>query len=142
MLPPINTNVYQKPETEIQTAAISATSSIDTEAQNSSIPGIDQAFLTGNDLKKTTQQQTGTDQKKEEEDGQLSQAVLSQLEQKLQEMHNIGFQFTKHEATGKTMIKVVNKDTGAVIREIPPEKALDMAAKMQEMLGLLFDETA
>jgi flagellar protein FlaG len=54
----------------------------------------------------------------------------------------MGFEFSRHEGTGKTMIKVVNKDTGDVIREIPPEKALDMAAKMDEMLGILFDQKA
>jgi flagellar protein FlaG len=154
MLPPINTNVYQKTDTEIQTIVPStSTSSIDNDAQNSPIPGIDKSFSTGTDQKKTTRRKTalnadsqkasGSESRNDEKErNPLSQSLLNKLEQKLQDMHNIGFQFSRHEGTGKTMIKVVNKDTGDVIREIPPEKALDMAAKMDEMLGILFDQKA
>ena len=45
-----------------------------------------------------------------------------------------------HEETGKIMVKVVSRDTGKVIREIPPKELLDMAAKMDEMTGTLFSE--
>jgi flagellar protein FlaG len=34
----------------------------------------------------------------------------------------------------------VNRETGEVIREIPPEKFLDMVAKLQELAGILVDE--
>jgi flagellar protein FlaG len=39
------------------------------------------------------------------------------------------------------MVKVVNKDTGNLIREIPPKEVLDLAAKLDEMIGILFDKT-
>ncbi len=45
-----------------------------------------------------------------------------------------------HEETGKIMVKVVSRDTGEVIREIPPKELLDLAAKMDEMTGTLFNE--
>lgn len=45
-----------------------------------------------------------------------------------------------HAKTNDLMIKVYNKDTGDLIREIPPEKTLDMVAKMMEIAGLLIDE--
>lgn len=45
-----------------------------------------------------------------------------------------------HDKTNELMIKVLNKDTGEVIREIPPEKWLDVVAKMREIAGILFDE--
>ena len=35
---------------------------------------------------------------------------------------------------------VINEDTDEVIREIPPEKSLDMLQKMWEMAGILVDE--
>jgi flagellar protein FlaG len=38
------------------------------------------------------------------------------------------------------MVKVLNTDTGQVIREIPPEKNLDFVAKLWEMAGILVDE--
>jgi flagellar protein FlaG len=34
---------------------------------------------------------------------------------------------------------VINRDTDELIREIPAEKVLDMAAKLDEMIGILFD---
>lgn len=48
--------------------------------------------------------------------------------------------FSVHKETKQIMVKVLNKDTGEVIREIPPEKTLDLVAKMWEMAGLFVDE--
>lgn len=45
-----------------------------------------------------------------------------------------------HEKTNAIMIKVLNKDTGDLIREIPPEKTLEIVAKMMEFAGLIIDE--
>ncbi|MDQ0172420.1 flagellar protein FlaG [Paenibacillus tundrae] len=45
-----------------------------------------------------------------------------------------------HEKTHDIMVKVLNRDTGELIREIPPEKTLDLVAKMMEIAGLLVDE--
>ncbi len=41
--------------------------------------------------------------------------------------------FSIHEGTGEIMVKLEDINTGEVIREIPPEKLLDLVAKMQEM---------
>lgn len=48
--------------------------------------------------------------------------------------------FTYHEETNRISITVTDSDTDEVIREIPPEKALDMLAKAWEIAGLLVDE--
>ncbi|MDT3428008.1 flagellar protein FlaG [Paenibacillus forsythiae] len=45
-----------------------------------------------------------------------------------------------HEKTHAIMVKVLNKDTGELIREVPPEKTLDIVAKMMEIAGLIIDE--
>ncbi|WP_379138038.1 flagellar protein FlaG [Paenibacillus sp. sgz500958] len=45
-----------------------------------------------------------------------------------------------HEKTHELMVKVLNKDTGELIREVPPEKTLDLVAKMMEIAGILIDE--
>lgn len=50
------------------------------------------------------------------------------------------FEFSVHEKTKQIMVKVLDRDTGEMIREIPPEKILDMVAKMWEMAGILVDE--
>ncbi|MEW9669515.1 flagellar protein FlaG [Ammoniphilus sp. 3BR4] len=49
-------------------------------------------------------------------------------------------QFSIHEKTKQIMVKVMNSETNEVIRELPPEKVLDMVAKMWEIAGLFVDE--
>ena len=45
-----------------------------------------------------------------------------------------------HEGTNRVTIKIVDKDTHKVIKELPPEKTLDMIARVWEMAGILVDE--
>lgn len=45
-----------------------------------------------------------------------------------------------HQATGNIMVKVISKEDGRIVREIPPEEMLNLAAKMEQMVGFLFDE--
>ena len=49
-------------------------------------------------------------------------------------------EYSYHEKTKRVSIKVFDDETGEVIREIPPEKSLDMLQKMWEMAGILVDE--
>ena len=48
--------------------------------------------------------------------------------------------FAIHEATHTVMVTLVNRETGEVIRQIPPEKLLDMVARFRELAGLFVDE--
>jgi flagellar protein FlaG len=45
-----------------------------------------------------------------------------------------------HEQTKEVVIRVKNKETGELIREVPPEKILDMVAKFMELNGIIIDE--
>ncbi|QKS72306.1 flagellar protein FlaG [Paenalkalicoccus suaedae] len=49
-------------------------------------------------------------------------------------------QFEQHERLNRTMVKVIDKQTEEVIKEIPPEKFLDMISSMLEFAGILIDE--
>jgi len=53
---------------------------------------------------------------------------------------NRRFEYSVHEQTKTLMIKVINSDTDEIIREIPPEKILDLIAKLWELAGLIVDE--
>lgn len=53
---------------------------------------------------------------------------------------NTSFEFSIHEGTKEIMVKVIDKDTGKIVREIPSEKVLDMVAKLWEMSGIFVDE--
>ena len=45
-----------------------------------------------------------------------------------------------HEGTNRVMIKIVDRETKKVIKEIPPEKSLDMLERAWEIAGILMDE--
>ncbi|OPA75817.1 hypothetical protein BVG16_20190 [Paenibacillus selenitireducens] len=46
-----------------------------------------------------------------------------------------------HKKTGDIMVKVLNKETDEVVREIPPEKFIDLVVKLQELsAGIIIDE--
>jgi flagellar protein FlaG len=68
--------------------------------------------------------------------------VISAIEKanKAISISNRKFEYSIHEKTKEIMIKVIDSDTNEIIREIPPEKILDMVAKMWEMAGLVVDE--
>ncbi|MCR5665530.1 MAG: flagellar protein FlaG [Eubacterium sp.] len=48
--------------------------------------------------------------------------------------------FGIHDKTNRVTIKIVDKESKEVIKELPPEKTLDMIAKVWEMAGLFVDE--
>ncbi len=56
------------------------------------------------------------------------------------QMENSEAVFGFHEETNRVTIKIVDKDTKEVIKELPPEKTLDMIAKVWELAGLFVNE--
>jgi flagellar protein FlaG len=78
----------------------------------------------------STEQQAATND-------QIKKAV-EQLNKKM--ANNSEAIFGIHEETNRVTIKIVDKDTKKVIKELPPEKTLDMIAKVWEMAGILVDE--
>lgn len=54
--------------------------------------------------------------------------------------HLTSLEFSIHDKTKEIMVKVKDRETGEIIRELPPEKVLDMIANMLELAGLLVDE--
>jgi len=53
---------------------------------------------------------------------------------------NRKFEVSVHEKTNDIMVKVINTESNEVIREIPPEKILDLIAKLWELAGIIVDE--
>ena len=75
-------------------------------------------------------------------DGQkfVHDKIRKSLDDYSSRMGNYEAKFGMHEATNRVMIKLVDKDTKEVIKELPPEKTLDMIAKCLEQAGILVDE--
>ena len=80
------------------------------------------------------------------DDSQAKQTISenSQIKKAVDEInkkaHNSEAVFGIHETTNRVTIKIVDKDTKKVLKEYPPEKTLDMIAKVWEMAGLLVDQ--
>lgn len=69
-----------------------------------------------------------------------SEQLKKAVEQLNKKMANSEAVYGIHEGTNRVTIKLVDKDTKEVIKELPPEKTLDMIAKAWEMAGILVDE--
>lgn len=52
---------------------------------------------------------------------------------------NAQLTFRIHEDTGRQLVQLIEKETQEVIREIPPEKMLDVLAGIWEWAGLIVD---
>ena len=71
---------------------------------------------------------------------QKQDKIKKAVEQMNKNMNNSEAIFGIHEGTNRVTIKIVDKDTKKVIKELPPEKTLDMIAKVWEMAGIMVDE--
>ena len=75
--------------------------------------------------------------------GQASEQMLKdavgEANNKLK-INNRRCQFTYEKDINRVSIKLIDEDTGDVIREIPSEQTLDMIRRLKEMTGLLVDE--
>jgi flagellar protein FlaG len=40
------------------------------------------------------------------------------------------------------VVRIIDRDNGEVIKEIPPESMVELSKKINEMIGILFDEMA
>ncbi|MNO27510.1 flagellar protein FlaG [compost metagenome] len=70
--------------------------------------------------------------------------VIQQLEKAIRAVQGPekAYEISVHQQTHTIMVKVFDKQTGDLIREIPQEKLLDVAANLMELNGLIFDEKA
>ena len=74
----------------------------------------------------------------------LEREQLEKMAQQLQEFMgemNRSLQFQVDEDSGRDVIKVLDKDTGDIIKQYPSEEVLNLVSKLSETAGLLIDHT-
>ena len=87
----------------------------------------------------------------EETSGKDSYSIKESQEAEMEKIHkaleiiseqlpNTEAKFGIHEDTNRVMIKLIDKDTKEVIKEIPPEKTLDTIANCMKIAGIILDE--
>ncbi|MEM5546713.1 flagellar protein FlaG [Pseudoalteromonas fuliginea] len=83
---------------------------------------------------------------KEAEDQQqpLEREQLEEMAQQLQDFMgemNRSLQFKVDEDSGRDVIKVLDKNSGEVIKQYPSEEVLSLVSKLSESAGILIDQT-
>lgn len=113
------------------------------QVQAASLPPIGGKGNSNNNSQPGQQQDRGAVQTDKEVAPDKIKAAVDDLNKTVKQaspLHHTQLSFKYHEDTNRISITVTDSDTDEVIREIPPEKTLDMLAKAWEMAGLLVDE--
>lgn len=74
-------------------------------------------------------------------DAKMLEKAVKDLSQGVQNLQR-SLQFSIDESSGRTVIKVVDKDTQEVIRQIPEEQVLELAARMDKVAGVFVEDEA
>ncbi len=70
---------------------------------------------------------------------------LEELEESVEQANeiadtlNLSVRFRVHEESDRVKAEVVDRATDEVVREIPPERVLNMVAQIQNLIGLFID---
>ena len=103
----------------------------------------DSKVITASTVQITNTQKSGTDNGESNlaQQNEKKEASIKELKdiQKVINRNTIA-EFGYNEPTNRITIKIKDKDTDEVIKEIPSEKALEMLAKAWELAGILVDE--
>jgi flagellar protein FlaG len=67
------------------------------------------------------------------------QKTLEEINESL-ELKNIALNYSIDEGTEEIVVKVIEKSSDRVIRQIPPEEALRLRGHIKEILGMIFDD--
>lgn len=67
--------------------------------------------------------------------------LVEDIQKKLDSM-NVSLSFSTYGKDRNIAVKVIEKESGEVIREIPPKELQQLADKLDEMIGLIFSKSA
>lgn len=130
-----------RPQSE--TVDVNTGSTANQQVQAATLPPVFGKGSSGDNNSKPGQQDRGAVQTDKEVAPNKIKAAVDDLNKTVKQaspLHHTQLSFKYHEDTNRISITVTDSDTDEVIREIPPEKTLDMLAKAWEMAGLLVDE--
>ena len=122
-------------------------STIDTRQVRSSAKIASTKITTSESRKKKDADKTATNHDIDLKDS-VRESTNSKIERIAQALDNYvrsiqrDLKIQVHSGTGKIMVEVISEEDGKVIREIPPKELLDLAAKIEQMAGTIFNESA
>lgn len=99
---------------------------------------VEQSFVIEANTHHETAKQTADKEQKPLEKREI-ESMIEGLN-KFLETSRTTIQFELHDKLDRYYVKLVDSETKELVREIPPEKMLDMYAQMAEFMGFLVDE--
>ncbi|MFC5711343.1 flagellar protein FlaG [Thalassorhabdus alkalitolerans] len=119
------------------------------EIKGTGIPGVQEVIHSSRHYTQSTSQheKAATEEKHGTEDQRKTTSL--DREKLLQEVNGLNqmldvnataLKFNVHDKLERTYVQVVDRNTEEVVREIPPEKFLDIVAAMLEHVGLIVDK--
>ena len=96
------------------------------------------------DVKQADTQNQYKNNNQDEKAQPLEREQLEKMAQQLQDFMgemNRSLQFKVDEESGRDVIKVLDKDSGEVIKQYPSEEVLSLVSKLSESAGILIDQT-
>lgn len=98
-----------------------------------------------NSIKKSTSEEIKVENNNDNKGQQVKISDVNSAVDKANKVlfkNNTHLQFRIHEKTNEVMVKIVDDVSGEVLKEIPPEKMLDLVAKLWEIAGIIVDKKA
>jgi flagellar protein FlaG len=69
------------------------------------------------------------------------EGMVSDLNQLVQELHR-ELRFSVDEDSGDTVVKVIDKETDEVLRQIPSQEVMNLRKRLEEAAGVIFQDSA
>ena len=98
--------------------------------------------LTINDLLRNDKSQSNLAEQKETKDipAETLEHIIEEANTTLKQYQNKHLSFFIDEESGKQGVKIIDMKTKEVIKQIPPEEMLELAARLKERIGAIIDE--
>lgn len=129
---------YQAQSTQPTNSAQRSAETMEGQTIDTNAPRVDEKTISVAKSQEESEKESDSKNNQEKDvDQELIRKAMQELSKKSQ---NISAEFGIHEKTNRITIKMVDKNTKKVIKELPPEKMLDMMARIWEMSGLIVDE--
>ncbi len=75
------------------------------------------------------------------QEGQSLDSVVSDLNSMVRELHR-ELRFSVDQDSGDTVVKVVDRETDEVVRQIPSEELMRLRRRLEEAAGVIFQDSA
>ena len=136
----LNSAVSYQAQTTRQAKPVQKTVVEDTEVTTTQGKAVSGDIAAGTRVGETERQDSQSGQNGSQNQQPSNEQLKKAVEQLNKNMPHSEAIFGFHEETNRVTIKIIDKDTKEVIKELPPEKTLDMIAKVWELAGILVDE--